>query len=62
MSTTPGHLRPITVEISITWTAEQVLAVWEMLDQLHEKIWVPYSHKLQDLLGRTAVTPRRGQR
>jgi hypothetical protein len=50
MSTTPGHLRPITVEIPVTWTAEQALAVWEMLDQLREKIWVRYSHQLQDLL------------
>lgn len=50
MSTTPGHLRPITVEIPVTWTAKQALAVWEMLDQLREKIWVRYSHQLQDLL------------
>jgi hypothetical protein len=50
MSTTPGHLRPITVEIPVTWTAEQALAVWEMLDQLREKIWVRYGHQLQDLL------------
>ena len=39
MSTMPDHLRPITVEIPVTWTAEQALAVWEMLDQLREKIW-----------------------
>ena len=50
MSTLPNHLRPITVEIPVTWTAEQALAVWEMLDQLREKIWARYSGQLQDLL------------
>ena len=50
MSTTPGHLRPITVEIPITWTAEQALTVWEMLDELRQKIWARYSCQLQDLL------------
>ena len=33
MSTTPDHLRPITIEIPVTWTAEQALAVWEILDE-----------------------------
>ena len=50
MSTMPDHLRPITIEIPVTWTAEQALAVWEMLDQLREKIWVRYGCQLQDLL------------
>jgi hypothetical protein len=49
-STTPDHLRPITVEIPVTWTVEQALAVWEMLDELREKIWARYSCQLQDLL------------
>ena len=26
MGTTPDHLRPITIEIPVTWTAEQALA------------------------------------
>ncbi len=34
MSTMPDHLRPITVEIPVTWTPEQALAVWEMLEDL----------------------------
>ena len=50
MSKAPDHLRPITIEIPATWTAEQALAVWEMLDELREKIWTRYSCKLQDLL------------
>ena len=62
MSTMPDHLRPITVEIPVTWTAEQALAVWEMLDQLREKIWARYSCQLQQLLaeerGYSAVDDR----
>jgi hypothetical protein len=50
MSTMPDHLRPITVEIPATWTAEQALAVWEILDELRQKIWARYSRQLQDLL------------
>jgi hypothetical protein len=50
MRAMPDHLRPITVEIPVTWTAEQALAVWEMLDDLRQKIWVRYSPQLQDLL------------
>jgi hypothetical protein len=50
MSTMPDHLRPIMVEIPVTWTADQALAVWEMLDELREKIWARYSCQLQDLL------------
>jgi hypothetical protein len=50
MSTMPDHLRPITIEIPVTWTAEQALAVWEVLDELRQKIWVRYSCQLQDLL------------
>jgi hypothetical protein len=50
MSTIPDHLRPITIEIPVTWTVEQALAVWEMLEELREKIWARYSCQLQDLL------------
>jgi hypothetical protein len=50
MSTMPDHLRPITVEIPATWTAEQALAVWQLLDELRRKIWARYSCQLQDLL------------
>jgi hypothetical protein len=50
MSLAPDHRRPITVEIPVTWTVEQALAVWEMLDELREKIWAYYRFQLQDLL------------
>jgi hypothetical protein len=46
----PDHLRPVTVAIRVTWTAEQALTVWEMRDEPGEKIRIRYSAQLQDLL------------
>ena len=60
MSTMPDHLRPITIEIPVTWTAEQALAVWEMLDELRKKIWLRYSCQLQDLLAAEQRCPDAG--
>jgi hypothetical protein len=57
MSTRPDHLRPISVEIPVTWTAEQALAVWEMLDELRTKIWVRYGCQLQGLLAEQQPDP-----
>jgi hypothetical protein len=57
MSPTPGHRCPITVEIPVTWTAEQALAVWEILDELREKIWAHYRFQLQDLLAEQQPYP-----
>jgi hypothetical protein len=49
-STMPAHLRPITVEIPAAWTPEQALAVFDLLDELKEKIWARYGCQLQDLI------------
>ncbi len=57
MSTMPDHLRPITIEIPVTWTPEQALAVWEMLDELREKIGTRYSCQLRDLLAEEQSCP-----
>lgn len=46
----PAHLRPITVEIPMTWTPDQALAVFEFLDELKEKIWMRYGYQIQSLL------------
>ena len=46
----PAHLRPITVEIPVSWTTDQALAVFELLDELKEKIWDCYGSGLQELL------------
>ena len=46
----PAHLRPIPVEIPATWTPEQALAVFDLLDEIRDKIWSRYGSRLQDLL------------
>jgi hypothetical protein len=54
----PAHLRSITVEIPATWTPEQALAVFELLDDLRERIWELYNVQLQDLLREQQQSPR----
>ncbi len=54
----PEHLRPLTVEIPRTWTPEEALAVFELIDDLRDKIWNLYNLQLQDLLRQQCV-PRR---
>ena len=46
----PPHLRPIPVEIPATWTPEQALAVFELLDEIRDKIWSRYGSRLQGLI------------
>jgi len=46
----PAHLRPLTVAIPRTWTPEQALAVFELIDDLRDKVWDTYSCQLQALL------------
>ena len=53
----PAHLRPITVEIPVTWTPEQALAVYELLDGLRERTWEIYNVQLQDLLREQQQSP-----
>jgi hypothetical protein len=47
---TPNHPRAISVTIPDTWTPEQALAVFELVDELREKIFAFYSCQIQDLL------------
>ena len=46
----PAHLRPLTVAIPRTWTPEEALAVFELIDDLRDKICALYNVQLQDLL------------
>jgi len=46
----PAHLRPINVEVPATWTPEQALAVFELIDEIRDKVWSRYGDQLQDLL------------
>ena len=46
----PAHLRPLTVEIPRTWTPGEALAVFELIDDLRDKICALYNLQLRDLL------------
>lgn len=46
----PAHLRPLTVDVPRTWTPEQALAAFELIDDLRDKVWALYSGQLQALL------------
>ena len=43
-------LRPITIGIPDTWTPEQALAVFELLDDLRDRVWTVYGCRMQTLL------------
>ena len=60
MSTWPHHLRPITVEVPVTWTPEQALAVFELLYELREKIWTRYGSHMQELIAEQQQYPEIG--
>ena len=49
-TTLPAHLRPLTVDIPRTWTPEEALAVFELIDDLRDKVWALYSDQLQALM------------
>ena len=58
----PQHLRPLTVEIPRpSWAPEEALAVFELIDDLRDKVWALYNLQLQDLL-RQQCAPRREDR
>jgi hypothetical protein len=52
----PSHLAPITIDIPATWTAEQALAVFELLEEITQRIWGHYGTRMQDLLREQAQT------
>ena len=39
-----------TVVIPTTWTPEQALAVFELIDDLRDKIWPLHGRQIQDIL------------
>ncbi len=39
-----------TIVIPTTWTPEQALAVFELIDDLREKLWALHGLKIQDLV------------
>ena len=46
----PAHLRPATVEISRFWPPEVALAVFELIDDLRDKILALHGDQIRDLL------------
>ena len=56
----PTHLRPLTVDIPRTWTPEQALAVFELIDDLRDKICAIYDCQVQALLRKQCADPGAG--
>ena len=46
----PAHLRPVTVEISRFWPPEVALAVFELIDDLRDKIMALHGDQIFELL------------
>ena len=46
----PVHARPITVEISRFWTPEEALAVFELIDDIRDKILAVHRNQIHELL------------
>jgi hypothetical protein len=46
----PAHRRPLTVEISRFWSPEEALAVFELLDDLRDKILAVHGNQIRELL------------
>ena len=46
----PSHLEPLTIEIPRTWTPEQALALFELLDDLRDTVCSLYAEQMQALL------------
>ncbi len=45
---------PFTVDA--TWTSEQALAVWDLLDDLRDRVWTHYGLAIQNLMREQRVT------
>jgi hypothetical protein len=46
----PPHARPITVEISRFWSPDEALAVFELIDDLRNKILALHGERLREAL------------
>jgi hypothetical protein len=58
----PAHLRPVTVEISRFWPPEVALALFELIDDLRDKILALHGDKIFDLLRQQRGSPDPGSR
>jgi hypothetical protein len=46
----PAHARPVTVEISRFWSPEEALAVFELIDDIRDKILALHGEQLREAL------------
>jgi hypothetical protein len=46
----PAHPRPLIVEISRFWSPEEALAVFELIDDLRDKILAVHGNQIRELL------------
>jgi hypothetical protein len=46
----PAHLRPLTVDIPRTWTPEEALVVYQLIEDLRPKVSAIYESQLQEML------------
>lgn len=46
----PGLPLTLAIEVPTYWTPEEALAVFELVDALHDRIWSIYHGGLQDLI------------
>lgn len=46
----PAHPRPLIVEISHFWSPEEALAVFELIDDLRDKILAVHGNQIRELL------------
>lgn len=42
--------------VDATWTPEQALAVWELLDDLRDRVWTHYGPVIKNLLYEQHIT------
>jgi hypothetical protein len=52
------NFRQIDFTIPAHWSPEEALAVFELLDDLRDKIWAHYGLRLQQLLAEQQAAPR----
>ncbi len=53
----PAHLSALAVDIPRHWTPEQALAVFDMISELRDAIWIFYDGHIQDTLRRQCTDP-----
>jgi len=49
-NTTGRPTAALPIAVSTDWSPEQAVAVFEMLDELRERVWAQYSRQIQQVL------------